>query len=158
MLATQWFEPTKRVIAITIGANANTIGMAIGSFFPTIFIRDSTTKEEVVRDRVFLSLVIQAGITGALMLMTLFSFQDTPPTPPSPNAVVKRKEYLFASIMKLLKDLEYNKLSFSFGVFYANIIVLFEVIQEVLLPFGFTEDDAAMLSIINVISGILGAF
>lgn len=44
-----------RITAITIGGNANTIGMAIGLFLPTIFIRVPDEKPEEVKDQLFIS-------------------------------------------------------------------------------------------------------
>ena len=44
MLATQWFEDSKRIHAITIGGTAIAVGIIVGLVLPTIFIDDPYIK------------------------------------------------------------------------------------------------------------------
>jgi hypothetical protein len=66
MVATHWFEREKRVKAITIGANANTIGIAIGLALPTIFSKDylNDDGDDANKQKIVVSLIIQAGVAG----------------------------------------------------------------------------------------------
>lgn len=114
VLATQWFETDRRVMAITIGANSNTIGMAIGTVFPTIFVRGS--KPGTLQDQIFISNVVQAGIAALLAILALITFQNRPPTPPSKNAAVPRDDNLFIKYIQLFKNLDFVKLCISFGI------------------------------------------
>lgn len=111
MLATQWFENEKRAIAITIGANANNIGMAIGMVLPTIFVRQvDKTDADSLKTQIFLSNITQASIVGLLAVLALFTFKNRPPTPPSKVAVVPREERLFHKYLELAKNIEFQKL------------------------------------------------
>lgn len=158
MLATQWFEDPKRRLAITIGGAANAIGMIVGLLMPSIFVTSPTQDDDTTKNEVFLSLVVQAGLCFVLMVLTIFSFQDKPENPPSSNALVKRKEELLPTIRTLLTDIEFIKISISFGMFCSNIIVLFEICDEVVDPFGYDSDDAALFGAMNVAAGIASSF
>lgn len=41
---------------------------------------------------------------------------------------------------------------------FSNIIVLFELTEEVVDPYGFNDEDAALFAIVNVSAGIFGSF
>lgn len=110
LLATQWFENEKRVLAITIGANAKTVGMALGSVFPTIFVETPSKSDETIQNEIFISLVVQASIVGVIMLLALFTFQNKPKAPPSSNATVDRSETWFRTYIKAFKNYEFFKL------------------------------------------------
>lgn len=87
LFATYWFKDSERTIAITLGATSNTIGVAIGIFFPTIFVDDDNfTDKPLARSQIATSLLVQGIISLALSLIVLLTFQNKPAILPSPTA------------------------------------------------------------------------
>ena len=158
LFATQWFEDSKRRLAITIGGTAIAGGIIIGLLLPTVFLDDTVIGLESTRTQVQTSLIVQAGIAGVLMILTIFTFQNKPKHFPSQKATIKRKEYLLESIKALLVNGEFLKLWVCFGMFYSNLIVLTQICDEVVGPFGYNSDSVALFGTLNVAGGIAGSF
>ena len=94
LVATVWFEDSLREIAITLGANFNVIGIAIGFIFPTFFVDSEVTDIEESRSQISLSLLIQGIVCVFFALLAIFTFQDKPTVSPSANAEVERDDNL----------------------------------------------------------------
>ena len=97
LVATVWFEDSLREIVITLGANFNIIGIAIGFIFPTFFVDANVTDVDKSKSEISLTLLIQGIICVFLALLTIFTFQNKPKTPPSANAEVEREDNLLQS-------------------------------------------------------------
>lgn len=75
-----------RELAITLGTNFNTIGIAFGFILPTFFVDNEVTDPDTSRRQITMSLIVQGGIGVILMLLTIFTFQNRPKIAPSANA------------------------------------------------------------------------
>jgi MFS family permease len=159
LFATYWFRDSERTIAITIGATSNTIGVAIGIFFPTIFVDDDNfTDKSLARSQIATSLLVQGIIGLGLCLIVLFTFQNKPQIPPSSTAWVEGEKHLFGTYYTLLKNLEFLKLTLSYTMANNNIIVLGTLIDLFSNRHGFSTDDSGLFGSMIIIGGIVSSF
>ena len=68
--------------ATSVGANANTVGVAAGYFLPYLFVKeDDINNPENAKDHVFWLLVSVSIVSTILMFLVIFTFTDKAPTP-----------------------------------------------------------------------------
>jgi len=84
-----WYGENERVIATTVGAACQPLGVAIGFVFPTFFVvaADSlAANKDEARTHIFQSILWQAVIASVVFILVLIFFKEKPPTPPSTSA------------------------------------------------------------------------
>jgi MFS family permease len=114
LLALTWFSDANRALATTFASMANNVGNAVGSIFPTIFVK-STNPEATWKDDIQKQLLLQAIIVTPIVIFNIFAQKSKPPTPPSANA--QAKETPFSEGFKLmLNNGEFIKLAFYYGM------------------------------------------
>ena len=147
-----------RELAISFGTSFNTIGIAFGFILPTFFVGSEIKDFDQSRKEIEFSLLVQGAIAVFLMLLALFSFQNKPEMAPSPNAAVERDDALCRSYWKLLRNLDFLKLTACFSIYFSVVIVLSTVIDKLSVKHGFTTDDSGFFGTINVVGGFIGTF
>lgn len=148
LLASHWFGPSERATANTLGSVANPVGIALGSVFAPLIV----TRPDHMR---WLLLTMSVPAVLAL-IMSLLLFKERPPTPPSGGA-----EYVTDSfrvgLKKLIRNPAYLILAFSFGVGIGLVSAMTTLLGQVTAGQGYTDDEAGLMSLILVVSGLLGA-
>jgi hypothetical protein len=75
VLSATWFPENQRILATSIGAYANVLGVALGCFIPAFYMSDSDTREESIAHLKDMSLVLAVAAT-AIMVLALILIQD----------------------------------------------------------------------------------
>lgn len=158
LLSTIWFEDEMKEIVIMVGSNSNTLGVAIGFLYSTFFVsKEDFYDTESAKHDIAFSLWIQAVICVALLIVTLLTFQDKPPSPPSSHAVVEKETNTVQSFKSLSTDFEFVKLSIVFSILYADHMVLSTIIDSIVEDYGFNTDDSGFFGFTNVVAGFISS-
>ena len=166
LLATRWFESSKRTIAITIASSSAIVGMFIGAVIPRIIVdRDYVFEEETgkvvgekeLRHQIMISFIIQGGWWVLLMILVLTTFQNKPEVPPSTDAIVYRDNDLVGTYWLLFTNREFLKLSLTFSLYFSVVSSLALCSDKIIKKFDYNDHDDELFEIISVISGIVGS-
>ena len=121
-LATTWFEDSKRILAITVAASFNTLGVADGyglshwSVDDHESASDSELKHEIIR-----ILVIYLIVGAIILLVVIFTFQGEPKVPPSSTSTVFRDDDIIGTYRELWMNRNFILLTMSHVLYYTTI-------------------------------------
>jgi len=130
-LSSQWFPENERVFATAVGTNANIFGIALGYFFPSIFIDKSDISNLLAaQTHIFWCLLTLSVISTLIAFPVIFTMKDKPPSPPSYSQDSAHQKH--GNLMQEFKIITKNKFFMMFatsfmmsiGVFYAFTTVL----------------------------------
>ena len=89
-MASVWFSPKERVLALTMGVLSQAFGGIFGFILPSIFIKKNDTDEEF-KNHLMQMLLLQAIMGTVLSILCILFVTNKPPKPPSASAF-KTKE------------------------------------------------------------------
>jgi MFS family permease len=188
-LAAEWFGPKERDIATAIGSLFNPVGSALGQVLPSVFVSCVASPCTSVAVHGMVALTgVQLAVASAVTLWTALFLRREPALPPSSSAaerralrrsaaavasqssthvqpsLLERSRAAFTSIRAdlcaMLRNVEFLKLLFGFGIGLALFNALVAVLEQLIQPtycatdgtFDSGRKDAAQLH-----SGIYGA-
>ena len=158
-VAQQWYSEEGRVIATTIGAAANPLGVACGFVLPALFVGDKDTLPENkvhAREDIFYSLLLQAGLTTVVAILVLISFREKPPTPPSASCEVEKTEFR-KSLPLLLKNKNALLLANIFGFIMGVFNALGSVAAIMAKSAHYDAAYSPVLGAVFIIGGMIGS-
>ena len=158
LVSTYWFESSLYEIALTLGTNFNTIGIAVGFIIPTLFVDSKIENVNTTKSQIELSLLVQGVAWVTIMLLTIFTFQNKPKKAPSDAAEVERDDRICHSYKLLLQNWEFIKLWICFSCFFTNILVLSTIIDKIVQRHGFNTDDSGFFGTMNIAGGFAFSF
>ena len=156
-LAGEWFGLKTRDIATAIGALFNPLGNAVGQILPSVLVSCGATSCVTSEVRGMMALMgIQLGIACVASLWTVLFLRSEPQIPPSASAAEHRKmrreaatlgvgrstvEQARAAVARigtdlraLLRNVEFLKLLFGFGIGLALFNALVTVLEQLVQP------------------------
>lgn len=160
-LAAVWFGPDQVSSACSIGVFGNQLGIAIGFLFPPMLVPNSDNICNIERGLQLMFYIVAAFTTFVLALI-LFFFKSAPPLPPSPAQAVQREntenESFFCSIKRLLSNIGYVLLLFSYGINIAVLYAISTLLNQIILKyFPGHEEDAGRIGLTIVCTGMLSS-
>jgi FLVCR family feline leukemia virus subgroup C receptor-related protein len=106
----------------------------------------------------FVRLLLIEGIIGTVLCVPIFIFfREKPPTPPSASASVPREDFK-KGIKLLLKNKSFLWLLGQQGCALGAINALATVMQSIIYPFGYTQQQSATIGTIMNVSSVIGCF
>jgi len=171
-LANVWFPSHQRTIADTVCSMSPPVGAAIGFVLPAAITGDDVNSINQL-------LIVEAAITIAAMLLVLPFFKSAPPTPPSASALMDLRRSdaqntgpassgdggaqgeRLGSIMdesrEALRDRDFLAVQVAFSFGQGTFNTLGTMIEQLVKPFGYTQDDASALGALTIVAGVFGA-
>ncbi|KNC48418.1 uncharacterized protein AMSG_04866 [Thecamonas trahens ATCC 50062] len=172
MFSASWFEPERRTLATTFASFTNVLGSGVAfGMNPAIVKTGSQLKDLTFGQAVF---------TSALALATFIFFRSRPPTPPSPaadaadsgKAVTKAAALEAAPLLgeqatqpratpgykSLLTNVNFLIILLLFGLGFGAFQSYLTVLNQILLPEGFTTEEAGNVGVCVIGAGLFGAF
>ncbi|CAF3369341.1 unnamed protein product [Rotaria sp. Silwood1] len=131
----------------------NTLGLAIGSLFPSLIVTDGSSSNEF-----FILLMVEACFTGLTTLLIIFILRSESPSPPSPSEEHHLPITIKKDLRSLLTNRHYLILRFGFSLGLALFNAVTTLIYELIQPNGYSSNDAGIFSAIIIIAGLLNAF
>ena len=169
-IAATWFASSERDAATTISSLFNPLGNAVGQVLPPMFV---TTSSNSKSSGMATLLIVEAIIIATATSLVLVFFQSAPPTPPSHSAKLKRDGVdadvenaalttthtakLKEEFLQLLTNADYIILLLAFSVGLGLFNTFLTLINQLVAPHGYSNDDAGLLGAILIVSGLGGA-
>ena len=177
-LSSAWMAVHERDLSTTLGSLSSPIGNAVGQLLPVILVSmDSGTREVTGMEGLML---VELLICCASLLLGYIVLSDSPPTPPSkstkcpsqpkdgdvyapftpqreradPTSPVK---LAWADCKLLLRDGNYCLLWLAFSLLLATFNALLTLVNQVVSPFGYSNDDASYAGMALIVAGLVGA-
>ncbi|KAI0026181.1 MFS general substrate transporter [Xylariomycetidae sp. FL0641] len=142
-----WFSDRGRVAATALASLANPFGSALGQLVVPFLVAGP----EDVSDA-----VLYVAIISSVSALPSFFIPAAPPTPPGP-AAAQPKTALRASLRPLARSPEIWLLLVPFAVYVGFFNSLASLLNQVLLPYGFSSDDAGIAGALLIAAGLLAA-
>eukprot|EP01127_Copromyxa_protea_P015553 TRINITY_DN4486_c0_g1_i3.p1 TRINITY_DN4486_c0_g1~~TRINITY_DN4486_c0_g1_i3.p1 ORF type:complete len:360 (-),score=44.85 TRINITY_DN4486_c0_g1_i3:112-1191(-) len=154
MMAGNWFGEGERSIAASLGFIWNLLGMGlVFGMVPAVVSSDSTGLQYV--------LVGEAGYLSSLFIIVLLFFQDRPDTPPSAAGCKKDQgeggNSFLQNIKLVLTNIHYIFLLIGMGGCFGAFQSLNTLLNSVMIPLGFTPQQAGMFGVGIISCGLGGA-
>ncbi|KAI9285532.1 major facilitator superfamily domain-containing protein [Umbelopsis sp. AD052] len=146
--AATWFTPAARATANMAGSISNPVGVALADLIiPALIVDESSLP---------FGLLIVACITTAVAIPTVF-IPPRPRTPPSSSAArVNSRPYL-PDLKLLLTNWNYLVLLFCFGTFVGIFNAMSTLLNQIVTPYGYSNDDAGFMGVGMIVGGLVGA-
>lgn len=181
VIASTWFPMSERDIATTIGAISSPIANAIGSVLPVLFVYQTTKTAETDSGESTESYTVH-GMTNSMLcqfilclvplLFTVCYFVDAPPTPPSMSTLLQHEgdscgklenttntpwNKTMNELRVLFADRDYILLLVSFSVNQGFFCAIMTLVNEMIMPHGYSNADAGVFGAVFISSGVIGA-
>ena len=137
MMAAQWFGNDQRVLATTVGVNANTLGIAGAYILGSLLVR---TAADI--DRYLFVIFV---LSFALAALTTLFYPSAPPTPPSfsehhkHHRVARHAAFSPRTILGLFSYSGFVHTCIGFAVAEASINALSAFMSDILTPMGYSS-------------------
>lgn len=147
-----WFSPQGRTAATAVASLANPFGAALGQLISP-FWADKPSDIP--------NLVLYVSIISSIACVPAFFIPSRPPTPPSAGATSNEQSQGLSSMRKDLQVLIHSREFFIIFLSYAVYVGLFNafssLINQILEPYGFSEDNAGIAGAILIVVGLVFA-
>ncbi|KAH8552673.1 major facilitator superfamily domain-containing protein [Umbelopsis sp. PMI_123] len=146
--AATWFTPAARATANMAGSISNPVGVALADLIiPALIVDESSLP---------FGCLIVACITTGVALPTVF-IPARPRTPPSPSASRVEKRPYLSDLKLLLTNKYYLVLLFCFAVFVGIFNAMSTLLNQIVTPYGYSNDDAGFMGVAMIVGGLVGA-
>ncbi|KAH6648083.1 major facilitator superfamily domain-containing protein [Truncatella angustata] len=142
-----WFTSRGRVAATAIMSLANPFGAALGQLVVPFMV---TKREETS------SMVLYVSIIATVICIPSFFIPAAPPTPPAPSGETP-KEPILTSLRKLSKNVEFWLIFIPYGVYVGFFNSISSLLNQIMMPYGFTSDDAGIAGAVLIVVGLVAA-
>jgi len=149
LLANNYFPENQRTMATTIASVSNAVGVAFGFILPPAFASKAS--------EIPFMLLMEAVILSVLIAPPLILFRSRPPTPPSLAASSQREQKFTEAIKSIFKSKDFVILFIVFGLALGAFNTLATIINELVDPFGYTNNDSGIFGALFVLLGLIGA-
>lgn len=142
-----WFSDSGRVSATAVASLANPLGGALGQLIGPLW---------AVKPSDVPMMVLYTAIISTVATIPSFFIPAKPPTPPSASSSVEKPH-----IMESLRSLSGNK-SFwlilaTFSVYVGFFNAISSLLNQILGPYGMSEDDSGIAGAILIVVGLVAA-
>ncbi|KAI5284865.1 hypothetical protein KEM52_002693 [Ascosphaera acerosa] len=139
-----WFSTAGRTSATAIVSLSNPLGGALGELVDPALANEPHQIP---------SMTLYVAIISTALALPAFFIPARPPTPPS-AVVAKDKTRLRLSLKELSKSPEFIIIWFAFSVYVGLFNAFSSVINQVLQPHGFSEDQSGIAGAILIFVGL----
>jgi FLVCR family MFS transporter 7 len=102
-------------------------------------------------------LLYEALVLSAMTLPCMVLFRDKPSVPPSASANASREENFAKSLGKLMTDRNIWVLVIEFGLSFGSFNTIATIVNQLLQPYGYSNDNAGTLGALTIFLGIVGS-
>ncbi len=146
--AAHWFPPADRATIVGLVTLSNLLGIAIGEALPPILLDGGMP--------IPTQQLIFGGTAALSSVLFLLLGRDKPPTPPCPPGQEERS-VMFEGLKHALAVKDFWLLIFIAFVALAIFNGVSSLIEDIILPRGFTSTDAGTLGALVIVGSILGS-
>ncbi|XP_037033795.1 MFS-type transporter EF102-like isoform X2 [Bradysia coprophila] len=147
-----WFSESSRAIGTTIGSVSNPFAAAVAMIVIPALCGQSS-------DMPFTLLI--CAIVAAVAVVPAIFMPSLPPTPPSGSAAIALAEAadepFWTSIRKIAKNVPFWVLFIVFSIYVAFFNAFSSLINQIVIPYGYSDDEAGIFGASLIVSGIIGA-
>ncbi|KAE9971001.1 hypothetical protein EG328_005928 [Venturia inaequalis] len=142
-----WFTDRGRISATAVASLANPLGGALGQLIGPLW---ATKPSEVP------NMVLYTAIISSLASIPSLFVPAKPPTPPTASSSMK-KPALCASLHSLASNPTFWLVFVTFSVYVGFFNALSSLINQILAPYGFTEDQAGIAGAVLILVGLVSS-
>ncbi|KAG0648666.1 Peramine biosynthesis cluster [Hyphodiscus hymeniophilus] len=142
-----WFTNRGRVAATAIMSLANPFGGALAQLIDPFWANAASDIP---------NMVLYIAIISSVATIPSFFIPAQPPTPCSPSAT-HAKQPLMLSIRILYESLEFWLIMIPFTIYVALFNSVSSLINQILEPYGFSEDNAGIAGALLIVVGLVAA-
>ncbi|KAI1424006.1 major facilitator superfamily domain-containing protein [Xylaria sp. FL1777] len=139
-----WFTNRGRIAATALPSLANPFGAAIGQ----LIVPFLATKPAEVSNA-----VIYVTIISVVVCLPAFFIPAAPPTPPEPSGTTPKAS--LRDSLHLLKCVELWLILIPFAVYVGFFNSISSLLNQILLPYGFSSDDAGIAGAVLIVVGLV---
>eukprot|EP01119_Soliformovum_irregulare_P011933 TRINITY_DN3057_c0_g2_i1.p1 TRINITY_DN3057_c0_g2~~TRINITY_DN3057_c0_g2_i1.p1 ORF type:complete len:486 (+),score=149.16 TRINITY_DN3057_c0_g2_i1:29-1486(+) len=150
-LAQNWFPDHQRALATTIASVANPLGTGLGFLLPPLLVSSPSD--------IPLMLLIEGVIVAVILIPCTILLKDKPEHPPSYTASIgspMMSSDLITNTKKLFTDINFILLFCEFGLGLGTFNAIATVINQLVQPYGYSNDDAGNLGALFIVFGLIG--
>ncbi|RKP22296.1 major facilitator superfamily domain-containing protein [Syncephalis pseudoplumigaleata] len=145
--AATWFAEDGRAIVNTVTTAANPVGIALGSVLVPLMVKG---EEDLP-----LMLVVVAAIASAPLLLVP-CLRSRPPTPACPPPPASTDTFL-RGVLEALRSPGFWALTVLFGSLVGAFSALTGLLNNIVIPYGYSDDDAGIFGAATILAGLIGA-
>ncbi|KAF2434477.1 MFS general substrate transporter [Tothia fuscella] len=142
-----WFTDRGRISATAVASLANPLGGALGQLIGPLW---ATSREKVP------DMVLYTAIIASIAAIPSLFVPAAPPTPPSASSSLP-KTPLLQSVRSLWTNKSFWLIFIPFSVYVGFFNALSSVLNQVLFPYGYSEDQAGIGGALLIVVGLLSS-
>jgi FLVCR family MFS transporter 7 len=155
-----WFTEGGRVGATALASLANPFGGAVSSYTSRSYLDTNGTFQLAQLINPFLgsipSMVLIVSIIATVACLPSIFIPAAPPTPPTASSGLS-KTPVFTSIRHILSSRPFYIVFFTFGVYTATFNAFSSLLNQILYPYGYSEDEAGICGAVLIVVGLVAA-
>ncbi|KAK5944404.1 hypothetical protein PMZ80_003685 [Knufia obscura] len=147
-----WFSPAGRTAATALASLSNPFGAALGQLISPFWVSEPSD----IRNS-----VLWVSIIASVAALPSFFIPRKPPTPPAPNMeTLLAADHPSAKSIKhdlqvLAKSIEFWLVFIPFAVYVGFFNAFSSLLNQILEPHGFSEDDAGIAGAVLIVVGLV---
>jgi sugar phosphate permease len=142
-----WFSDRGRVSATALASLANPFGGALGQLIGPFWATDASGIPNVV---------LYTAIISSVAALPVFFIPKAPPTPPSAIAAAPKLD-LRAALSELPRNIPFWLIFIPFSVFVGFFNATSSLLNPMLEPYGFSEQDAGIAGAVLIVVGLVAS-
>lgn len=147
-----WFSPKGRTTATAVASLANPFGAALGQLISPFWANKPSDIP---------NMVLYVSIISSVACVPAFFIPSRPPTPPSAGSLSHENTPGLTTMRKdlqvLLRSPEFLIIFVSYSIYVALFNAFSSLINQILEPYGFSEDDAGIAGAVLIVVGLVFA-
>ena len=157
LLATKWFEDSKRVIVICFTYMIAFLA-SDHSFGVNRWVLDNVGDND--EKALFVLFSIKASLSLLICIITFLTFRSKPSLPPSEAATVYRDNDILGTIRQLYANKQFMLLSLTHVFYFTAFNIMRKNVEEMIVIYNssLSDDDKYNLTMCLTSGGILGTF
>jgi len=156
-MATMWFTVEGRATADMVGTIGNILGVGLASGIAGPLANVPSPLSNDIRHTTFpFMLVVFAGVCSFAAIAAIILTVEKPPSPPSASASEKATPFL-QGLRLVSKNTAYILLVITFGIGLGIFNTITTVLDQIVIPLGYTEDDTSVFLATLVGCGLVSA-
>ena len=162
-VATAWFPTSERDFATVVASMANPVGIAVGSILPAIFVSQKDDRTVEGMDTLLFVEAILVTIGAAVAAAFVKSRPSAPPSAAAVNEALESNDevsvfgLLSHNAVRCMKNRHFLVLLIAFGIGLGMFNALTKLVDQLIAPFCYSEDDASLFAGILLGFGLLSA-
>ena len=146
-----WFSASGRTTATALASLANPFGAALGQLISPFW---ADTPSEIP------NMILYVSIISSVACIPAFFIPHHPPTPPSAGATATHLTHvrtLAGEAVELLYSPEFYLIFLPFAVYVGFFNAFSSLLNQILEPYGFSEDNAGIAGAVLIVVGLVSA-